>query len=258
MPAQTRRIALAASFSLIAAASDPGPAWADQALVAAAANYAGAIEVVAAEFEKATGHSVKITTGATGKLYAQIAEGAPFDVMLSADAKTPAKLEADGLGVAGSSFTYAIGKLSLWSRDPSLIGADPAAALTAADTRYIAIANPDLAPYGIAAREVMQAMGLWDTVQPKIVMGQNIGQTFSLVDSGAAQVGFVATSAVATLEGEAKGSRYDIPQDMFSPIEQDAVLLNPGKDNAAAIAFMDFLKGDTARGIATSFGYGVD
>ncbi len=258
MIAQARRAARAATLSVLAAASVPTLARADQALVAVAANYAGAIEVVAAEFEKATGHSLRITTGATGKLYAQIAEGAPFDVMLSADAKTPAKLEADGLGVAGSSFTYAIGKLSLWSKDPSLIGADPAAALTGTGTRYIAIANPDLAPYGVAAREAMQAMGLWDTAQPKIVMGQNIGQTFSLVDTGAAQVGFVATSAVEGFEGDERGSRYDIPQAMFTPIEQDAVLLNPGKDNAAAIAFMDFLDSDTARGIATSFGYAVD
>lgn len=245
----------ALALALICAAST---IHAEEALVAVAANYAGAIEAVAVEFTNETGHTLQITTGATGKLYAQIAEGAPFAVILSADAKTPARIEAEGLGVAGSSFTYAIGKLTLWSPDPALIGADPKAALQAPETLFIAIANPDLAPYGVAAREVLQAMGLWEVLQPKIVMGQNIGQTFSLVDSGAAQFGFVATSALQGPGIVAKGSRYDIPQAMFTPIAQDAVLLNPGKDNAAALAFMDYLKGDTARAIASSFGYGTE
>lgn len=245
----------ALTFALISAATS---LHADEALVAVAANYAGAVEAVAAEFTRETGHSLQITTGATGKLYAQIAEGAPFDVLLSADTKTPARLEVEGLGLAGSSFTYAIGKLSLWSADPALIGADPVAALQAPETLFIAIANPDLAPYGVAAREAMQSMAVWDVVQPKIVMGQNIGQTFSLIDTGAAQVGFIATSALQGPGIAAKGSRFDIPQAMFAPIEQDAVLLNPGQDNAAALAFMDYLKGDPAKAIATAFGYGTE
>lgn len=253
MPALTPRASLA--FALLLAAT---LARADDALVAVAANYAGAAKAVAAAFTKDTGHTVQITTGATGKLYAQIAEGAPFAVMLSADAGTPARIEAEGLGVAGSGFTYAIGRLSLWSPDADRIGSDPKAALEAADTLFIAIANPDLAPYGVAAREAMQAMGVWDAVLPKIVMGENIGQTFSMVGSGAAQVGFVATSAVQGPGIAPAGSLYDIPQAMFTPIRQDAVLLNPGKDNAAALAFMDFLKGDTAKGIAQSFGYGTE
>lgn len=258
MFALTRRATLAAAISLTSAVTLPAATHADEALVAVAANYAGAVEVVAAEFTKETGHTLQITTGATGKLYAQISEGAPFAVMLSADAKTPARIEAEGLGVAGSSFTYAIGKLSLWSSDAALIGADPKAALEAPGTLFIAIANPDLAPYGVAAREAMQAMGVWDAVQAKIVMGQNIGQTFSMVDTGAAQIGFVATSAVQGPGIEAKGSRYDILQTMFTPIKQVAVLLNPGRDNAAAISFMEFLKGDAAKAIATSFGYGTE
>ncbi len=233
-------------------------ARAEDALIAVAANYAGAAEAVAAEFTRETGHTLQITTGATGKLFAQIAEGAPFDVMLSADAKTPARIEAEGLGVPGSSFTYAIGKLSLWSPDVGRIGDDPKAALEAPETLFIAIANPDLAPYGVAAREAMQAMGVWDAVQPKIVMGQNIGQTFSMVDTGAAQVGFVAASALEGPGIAPKGSRHDIPQAMFTPIAQDAVLLNPGKDNPAARAFMDFLKGDAAKAVAVSFGYGTE
>jgi len=234
------------------------PTRADEALVAVAANYAGAMDAVAKSFTHDTGHTLLITTGATGKLFAQISEGAPFDVMLSADSKTPARIQAEGLGVAGSSFTYAIGKLTLWSADPALIGTDPKQALLAADTLFIAIANPDLAPYGVAAREAMQAMGVWGLVQSKIVLGQNIGQTYSMVDTGAAQLGFVATSAVQGPGIAPMGSRFDIPQQMFAPIAQDAVLLNPGADNPAALAFMAYLRGDKAKAIAVSYGYGTE
>lgn len=249
------RRAAAAAFALIALA---GTARADEALVAVAANFAGAAEAITASFTEDTGHTLLITTGATGKLYAQISEGAPFDVLLAADIATPARIEADGTGVAGSRFTYAVGRLSLWSADAGRVGADPKAALAAADTLFIAIANPDVAPYGIAARETMQALGVWDAVQPKIVMGENIGQAFSMVDSGAAQVGFVATSAIEGPGIEPRGSRYDIPQDLFTPIAQAAVLLDPGRDNAAALAFLDYLRGDAARAIIVSFGYGLD
>jgi molybdate transport system substrate-binding protein len=234
------------------------PVHAEEALVAVAANFASAAEAISAQFEKDSGHTLKLTTGATGKLYAQIAEGAPFAVLLSADAKTPKKLEDEGLAVAGSRSTYAIGGLSLWSADAARIGTDPKAALTDAGTLFIAIANPEVAPYGMAAKEAMQAMGVWDSVQPRIVMGENIGQTFSMVESGAAQVGFVATSALAAPDAPAKGSRYDIPQDMFAPIRQDAVLLTAGAGNAAAVAFMDYLKSDAARAIIKSYGYSTE
>jgi molybdate transport system substrate-binding protein len=243
-----------ATWSLLAATS----AHADEALVAVAANFAGAVEAIGGAFAKDTGHTIQVTTGATGKLYAQIGEGAPFAVLLSADAKTPAKLEEEGKAVAGTRFTYAVGKLSLWSADPGRVGADPKAALIASDTLHVAIANPDLAPYGVAAREALTALGLWETIQPKIVMGENIGQTFSMVDSGAAQMGFVATSAVQAPGKEPKGSRYDVPQELFKPIRQDAVLLKAGEGNAAAIAFLDYLKGDKAKGIIASFGYGTE
>jgi molybdate transport system substrate-binding protein len=234
------------------------PARADEALVAVAANFAGAVEAIGAEFTKETGHTLKVTTGSTGKLYAQIGEGAPFTILLSADAKTPARLARQGKAVAGTQFTYAVGRLSLWSSDANRIGPDPKAALTAASTLHVAIANPDLAPYGVAAREALTAMGLWEEIQPKIVMGQNIGQAFSLVDTGAAEMGFVATSALLVPGDEPKGSRYDVPQEMFKPIEQDAILLNPGEGNAAAKAFMDYLKGEKAKSIAQSFGYGTE
>ncbi|MGQ0564123.1 MAG: molybdate ABC transporter substrate-binding protein [Gemmobacter sp.] len=248
-----RAAAFAAALSLA-----PAAASAEQALVAVAANYARAVQALAAEFTRDTGHSLQVTTGSTGKLYAQIAEGAPFDVLLSADARTPARIEDEGLGVPGSRFTYAIGRLSLYSADPDLIGTDPRAALEDPRTLFIAIANPDLAPYGLAAEQAMQAMGVWDNLQPKVVMGQNIGQTFALVDTGAAQVGFVATSALQGPGVEPKGSRHDIPQAMYAPIEQDAVLLIPGRDNPAARAFLDYLQGDRAKAIATGFGYGSE
>ncbi len=235
----------------------PAQSKAAEALVAVAANFAGALEAIATDFTRETGHALKITTGATGKLHAQIGQGAPFDVMLSADAKTPARIESEGLAVPGSRFTYALGKLSLWSADDGLIGTDPKAALEAADTLFIAIANPELAPYGIAAREAMQALGVWDTLQGKIVMGQNIGQTYSMVQTGSAQAGFVATSAIQGPGMETTGSRFDIPASMYSPIQQDAILLNHGKDNAAALEFMNYLKGDAAKAVTRSFGYGT-
>lgn len=228
-------------------------ARADDALAAVAANYTEAAKAVAAAFEAASEHSIVITTGSTGKLYAQIARDAPFDLFLSADAKTAERIEKEGLGETGSRFTYAVGKLVLWSSDAGRIGADPKAVLLSEGTLKIAIANPDLAPYGAAARQAMQAMGVWEAVQAKIVMGENVGQAYSMVDAGAAQAGFVAASA---LTGKAaKGSRYDVPQDLFMPILQDAVLLNPGKTNEAARAFMAFLKSEEAKAIARKFGY---
>lgn len=246
--------ALALAASIVSA----GSAQADEALVAVAANFAGAAEAIGAAFAEDTGHTIQVTTGATGKLYAQISEGAPFAILLSADAGTPARLEEDGNAVPGTRFTYAVGKLSLWSADAGRIGEDPKAALTSAETLHVAIANPELAPYGIAAREALTAMGLWETIQPKIVMGENIGQVFSMVDTGAAQMGFIATSAITGAAGAPKGSRYDVPQAMFTPIKQDAVLLRAGEGNEAAIAFLDYLNSDQAKAIIASFGYGAE
>jgi molybdate transport system substrate-binding protein len=247
-----RAVTIAAAL-LVAA-----PAQADDVLVAVAANFAGAVEAIGKDFTKDTGHTIQVATGATGKLYAQISEGAPFTILLSADAKTPAKLEEDGNAVPGTRFTYAVGKLSLWSADEGRIGADPKAALASPETLHVAIANPDLAPYGVAASEALTAMELWDTLQPKIVMGENIGQTFSMVESGAAQMGFIATSAIEVPGSAPKGSRYDVPQSMFTPIRQDAVLLKAGESSEAAVAFLDYLKSDKAKAIIASFGYGTE
>lgn len=228
---------------------------AETVLVAVAANFSGAADAISAAFHDATGHDAHMTTGSTGKLFAQITEGAPFEVLLAADEKTPEKLETEGKAVAGSRFTYAIGGLTLWSTDAGLIGADATVSLSSDKIRFLAIANPDLAPYGVAAQEVLTNLGLWDLMHPKIVLGQNIGQVFAMASTGAADAAFVATSALAGADAPVTGSRLDIPQALFTPIRQDAVLLSKGKDNAAATAFLDFLKGDTAKGIITDFGY---
>jgi molybdate transport system substrate-binding protein len=234
------------------------PTRADEALVAVAANFAEVVQELKPAFEKASGHKLQPTTGSTGKLYAQIKEGAPFHILLSADAKTPERLEEEKAGVAGTRFTYAVGKLTLWSSDPGRIGSDGAAALKAGDVRHIAIANPDLAPYGVAARETLQSLGLWDSLKTKIVMGQNIGQTHSMVATGNAQLGFIALSAVLGPRESAKGSRWDVPQNLFKPIRQDAVLLSAGARNEAAIAFLKFLKTPEARTVIDRYGYGIE
>lgn len=246
-------LATAICISAFAARS----ASAETVLVAAAANFASAAEAISAAFTDQTGHEVLVTTGATGKLYAQIIEGAPFDVLLSADAKTPDRLEAEGYAVEGAGFAYAIGSLTIWSSDPSRIGADPLVALGDPSLRFVAIANPDLAPYGAAAREVLQGWGVWQNLQGRIVQGQNIGQVFSLVQSGAAEIGFVARSALDAPGTQVGGSRWDVPEGLFTPLVQKAALLQIGADKAAAKAFLAFLAGEDAQAIIQRYGYRV-
>ena len=247
------RLCLVAALLALA----PPTARAEAALAAISANFAETAEALLPLFHDATGHDLTLTTGSTGKLHAQIAAGAPFDILLSADAQTPAALIAQGHAVAGSAFTYATGRLTLWSADPDRIGADGRAALTDPGLRFVAIANPDLAPYGVAARETLQHLALWETLQPRIVMGQNIGQTTSMVASGAAEVGLIALSAGLSPRAKTKGSRWDVPEDHHAPIRQNAVLLAHGADNAAARAFLDFLRGPQATEVIARFGYGT-
>ncbi|SIS70165.1 molybdate ABC transporter substrate-binding protein [Phaeovulum vinaykumarii] len=229
------------------------PARAAETIAAVAANFTDAATEIGAAFTAATGHAVTFSFGSTGQLYAQITQDAPFEVFLAADQARPEKAEADGLAVPGSRFTYAVGKLVLWSADPTLIDGTEAA-LKAEGTDHIALADPVTAPYGAAAVEVMEALGVAQTLAPRLVQGKSISQTHQFVATGNATMGFVALSQVV---GDETGSRWTIPQDLYSPIRQDAVLLNKGADSEAALAFVDFLKGPQARAIIEKYGYGT-
>jgi molybdate transport system substrate-binding protein len=219
--------------------------------VAVAANFAAPMQRIAAAFETDTGHRAKIAVGATGAFYTQIRNGAPFDVLLAADDETPARIEADALAVKGSRFTYAVGRLALWSAKPGVVD-DHGEVLEREDLDRIAIANPKLAPYGKAAVETMQKLGVYERLKPRIVQAENIGQAFQFVATGNAPIGFVALSQVV----QAKGSKWIVPDDLHAPLRQDAVLLAHGKNNEAATALMRYLKGDKARGIIRAYGYG--
>ncbi len=220
--------------------------------IAVAANFTEPIKEIAVPFETSTGTKLVLSFGATGQLYAQITQGAPFEILIAADKKTPAKAITDGHAVAGTTFTYAIGKLVLFSRTAGLVTGE--ATLKDAKFAKIAIANPATAPYGAAAIEVMQKAGVYEALQGKIVQGQSIAQTFQFVDTGNAEVGFVALSQVAFVKD---GSRWVVPGNLHAPIEQDAVLLNPGEKNEAARAFLAFLKGPEAKAVIAKFGYGT-
>ncbi len=227
-----------------------------EAKVAVAANFAEPLKAVAAVLEKTTGHTLAITVGATGKLYAQIKNGAPFDVLLSADRATPELLEKEGLTAPGSRFTYATGKLVLWSADASRVDAD-GKVLTLPKLGKVAYANPKLAPYGAAAVEVMDKLGLTAALKPKLVQGESIGQTYTFVYSGNADVGFVALSQV--LEGGKlkSGSMWLVPQKLYSPILQDAVILKSATGNEAALALMKLLKSPNIKDLIRSYGYAL-
>ncbi|HQF30786.1 MAG TPA: molybdate ABC transporter substrate-binding protein [Hyphomicrobiales bacterium] len=222
--------------------------------VAVAANFTAAANEVAAAFKEKTGHDAVLVFGSSGKLFAQIANDAPFGVFLSADVARPEKAEAEGLAVAGSRFTYAIGKLALYSAKAGVVDAG-GKVLSAGSFERLAIANPDTAPYGAAAMEVLGALGLAETLAPKLVRGDNIAQTMQFVATGNAEIGFVALAQVIGLDG---GSRWIVPEDLYRPIRQDAVLLKKGEANPAATAFVDFLESEDGRAIVERFGYGLD
>lgn len=232
-------------------------AGAAETVVAVAANFRPVAEVLARDFGATTAHTVRITSGSTGKLYAQIVSGAPFDVFLSADARTPALLEEAGFGVAGSRFTYAHGRLALFVRDPALLGDDLRDTLRQAGIRRIAIANPALAPYGQAAQEVLDAIGGPGAFADRIVTGENVAQAFAFVATGNADAGFVALSNVLQAAGEHDGDWLEVPSGRHAPIRQDAVLLRHGAGNPAAIAFLEFLAGGAARERIAASGYGT-
>lgn len=223
-------------------------------LVAVAANFTKPMTEIAAEFEKATGHSAKLSFGSSGKFIAQIENGAPFEVLLSADESGPEKLEQSGGAVAGSRFVFALGKLVLWSATPGLVD-DQGNVLSSGSFKHIALADPKLAPYGLAAMEVLKTLGLSEKLQPLIVLGENIAQTQQFISTGNAELGFVALSQVSENGKIASGSGWIVPADRYAPIKQSAVLLNLGAENPAAKALLDYLKSPAALAIIEKYGY---
>ena len=222
--------------------------------VAVAANFTAPMKRIALEFEKNTNHKVVLSYGSTGKFYAQIINGAPFDVLLAADNETPEKLEKEGAVVSGTRFTYAIGRLVLWSAKPGLVD-EKGGVLTRASFNRLAIAAPKLAPYGAAATEALAKIGLLSQLEVKLVTGDSIGQTFNMVSSGNAELGFVAMSQVFE-DGQLKsGSAWVVPANLHSPLMQDAALLVRARSNPAALQLLTFLKSAQARAIMNSFGY---
>jgi molybdate transport system substrate-binding protein len=232
----------------------PG-ADAEEVQVAVAANFIPTFKEIAAEFEKTSKHTVQINAGSSGKFYAQIKNGAPFEVFLSADDERPKLLEDEGLGVKGSRFTYAVGRLVLWSQDPALVTGEDT--LRNGTFKHLAIANPKTAPYGAAAMQAMMKLGVWDSLQPRIVMGENLGQTSGFLESGNAELGFLAMSQVLDAKLKGKGSRWDVPESLHEPIQQDAVLLTKGQGNQAAKALMEFMHSPQARSLIERYGYQV-
>lgn len=246
-----RRIALAVFFAGLCSAS----LQAAEVQVAVAANFAVPLRKIAEDFSRHSGHTLRVSSGATGKLYAQIVNGAPFEVFLSADSTTPERLEKEGQVVAGSRYTYAVGRLVLWSAQAGVVDAK-GEILTTGPFRHLALANPKTAPYGAAAVEVLKARGLYARLQGKYVQGENIAQTHQFVASGNAEIGFVALSQVWQDGKLTGGSAWRVPPELHAPIRQDAALLKRGEANAAARAFLDYLKSEPARRVIAAYGYG--
>lgn len=232
------------------------PCRADELSVAVAANFRAPMQIIAPEFERVTGHKLVVAFGSTGKFYAQIKSGAPFEVLLAADDRIPIRLEQEGVAVAGSRFTYAVGKLALWSAKPDVVD-DGAALLRANRFDHLALADPKLAPYGAAAVQTLQSLRLYEALRPKFVQGEDVSQAYQFVASGNAEIGFVALSQVYRGGAISGGSAWIVPADLYAPIRQDAVILDPGRGKPAAAALMRFLQADWARASIQSFGYGL-
>jgi molybdate transport system substrate-binding protein len=247
-----RLSAFSFAFFLAVAA---GAAGAGEVLVAVAANFAVPLERLGAGFNAATGHTLKVAAGATGKFHSQIVAGAPFEVLLAADDETPRKLVEQGHAVPGSRFTYAVGRLVLWSARAGFVD-DQGAVLASPEVARIAIANPKVAPYGAAAMQVLQARGLAAALAPRLVTAESIAQAFQFASTGNAELAFVALSQVAVPGRPATGSHWLVPAHLHGEIRQDAVLLKPGAANPAATALLAYLKSAPAKALIQSFGYG--
>ncbi len=233
-------------------------AVAEEVRVAVATNFLATAKEIITHFEQDTAHVVVVSSGSSGKLYVQIKNGAPFDVFFSADVDRPALLEEEGFAVRGSRFTYAVGRLTLWSADSDLIDKNGKTVLSDGTFEHLAIANPKTAPYGTAAQRTLQALGLWGHVKDRLVQGENIGQTFQFVFSTNAELGFVALSQVLDGKINGAGSRWDVAEGLHNPLRQQAVLLVNGQGNDAARAFLSYVKGPKALNVIQRFGYGVE
>ena len=229
-------------------------AQADEVAVAVAANFTAPMQKIAAQFEKDTGHKASLSFGATGKFYAQINNGAPFGILLAADDTTPEKLAKEGKAVDSSRFTYAIGQLVLWSKQANYVD-DQGQVLKTGDYQHIAIANPKLAPYGLAALQTLEQLGLRDHLAERLVEGQSISQTQQFIASGNAELGFIALAQVYRDGRISSGSAWQVPANLHTPLHQDALLLNRGRDNPAAQAWLDFLQSPQAAEVIRAFGY---
>lgn len=224
--------------------------------VAVAANFTMTVRKLAPEFERRSGHALLLSFGSTGKLATQIHNGAPFDVFLSADDVQPRQLVTAGLAVADTQFTYAFGRLVLWSPQPGLVD-DKGEILRTGHFAKLAIANPKIAPYGAAARQVLRKLGVWPRLEARLVYGENIAQTFQFVSTGNAALGFVALAQLSGLDAATQGSRWRVPAALHAPLRQDAVLLRHGAANTGARAFLGFLQSPAARAVIAADGYEV-
>jgi len=230
---------------------------ADSLTVAVASNFSQPAREIASRFEDATGQAVRITTGSTGKLYAQIANGAPFDLLLAADSARPVLLENSGMGVAGTRFTYAIGELVLWSADAKFADLDCRAVLPDLGEDRLAIANPDTAPYGAAAKQFLQSERLWAAVTPHLVYGENIAQTLQFLASGNASLGLIAKSQSVDTRLPKATCHWPVPASAHAVLEQQAILLQHAAGKSTAVEFLDFLRGPVAQDVISSHGYSV-
>ncbi len=237
------------SFVLVSA-----PACAGEVRVAVAANFSAPMERIAALFQQESGHAVKVSLGSSGKFYSQIKGGAPFDVLLAADDEIPKRLAQEGLAVASSRFVYATGKLVLWSAQPNFVDGK-GAVLNKGGFGKLAIADPQLAPYGMAAKETLERLSMWNAMQSKLVKGENITQTYQFIATENAELGFVALSQIMRNGKVSAGSWWLVPSEMYKPLRQGAVMLSGAKDQAAAQAFLAFLKSQKAVVIMRGFGY---
>ena len=243
---------LLALFLCLAAPAVP----AAEVRVAVAANFRAPLQALADGFTLSTGHTLALSSGSTGRFGVQIRNGAPFEVLLSADAHLPEQLEREGLAVRGTRFTYAIGRLVLWSPKAGLVDPD-GAVLGSGNWAHLAVANAGLAPYGAAAVQVLNALGLEARLRERFVQGEDIGQTFQFVASGNADLGFVALSQVPRSGSTLQGSSWVVPQTLYAPLRQDAVLLKPGRDKPAAQALLRYLRSPEARAQIAALGYGL-